>query len=53
MKVRRIFLEQAFGDKKELIVIFNEKGFTVDYEVLTKAALSEEIRKLNGIGTKV
>lgn len=41
--------EDIFGiktwRKKELIVIFTQKGFTVDYEIASKKKLSEENQK--------
>ncbi|MBV7276554.1 DEAD/DEAH box helicase family protein [Clostridium sp. PL3] len=38
-------MEQRSKEKKELIVIFTEKGFTVDYEIADKKKLSEDNQK--------
>lgn len=38
-------MEQNFKEKKELIVIFTETGFTVDYEIADKKKLSEDNQK--------
>ncbi|MHC1682960.1 MAG: DEAD/DEAH box helicase [Clostridiaceae bacterium] len=38
-------MEQRLKENKELIVIFTEEGFTVDYEAATKKKLSEENKK--------
>ncbi|HEY5525587.1 MAG TPA: DEAD/DEAH box helicase [Clostridium sp.] len=38
-------MEKIFIDKKELMVFFTKTGFTVDYEVTTKKALSEQSQK--------
>lgn len=38
-------MEQSFKEKKELIVIFTETGFTVDYEIVDKKKLSEDNQK--------
>lgn len=38
-------MEQRIKEKKELIVIFTQTGFTVDYEIASKKVLSEENQK--------
>ena len=38
-------MEKNFKEKKELIVIFTQTGFTVDYEIAAKKNLSEENQK--------
>lgn len=38
-------MEQSHKEKKELIVIFTQTGFTVDYEIVLKKNLSEENQK--------
>lgn len=38
-------MEQSFKEKKELIVIFTQTGFTVDYEIAAKKNLSEVNQK--------
>ena len=39
-------MEKSFTDKKELMVFFTQRGFTVDYELATKKVISEENKKI-------
>lgn len=38
-------MEHIFTDKRELMVFFTLKGFTIDYELVTKRVISEENQK--------
>ncbi len=40
-----MFLEQMHKENKELIAVFTQTGFTVDYEIVSKKNLSEENQK--------